>query len=71
MPPLARISELIGPKALDYDREKRRLGMVYAAEKTVADMEKNPVSKEEADAYTAGVNAYITRLKESELPDRI
>ena len=42
--------------------------MVYAAEKTVAEMEKNPVSKAEADAYTAGVNAYITNLKESELP---
>ena len=42
--------------------------MVYAAEKTVAEMEKDPVSKAEADAYTAGVNAYITNLKESELP---
>ncbi|MEJ0082029.1 MAG: penicillin acylase family protein [Puia sp.] len=31
-------------------------------------MEKNPISKAEADAYTAGVNAYITNLKESELP---
>ncbi len=66
-----RISELIGPKALDFDREKRRLGMVYAAEKAVAEMEKDPVSKAEADAYTAGVNAYITSLKESELSDRI
>ncbi|MFI5194504.1 MAG: penicillin acylase family protein [Chitinophagales bacterium] len=63
-----RISELIGPKALAYDREKRRLGMGYAAEKAVVEMEKDPVSKSEADAYTAGVNAYITSLKESELP---
>jgi len=63
-----RISELIGPKALGFDREKRRLGMIYAAEKTIAETEKNPVSKEEADAYTAGVNAYITSLKESDLP---
>ncbi len=63
-----RISELIGPKALEYDREKRRLGMVYAAEKTVAEMEKDSVTRGEADAYTAGVNAYITSLKESELP---
>ena len=63
-----RISELIGPKALGFDREKRRLGMVYAAEKTVAEAEKDSVSKAEADAYTAGVNAYITSLKESDLP---
>jgi penicillin amidase len=63
-----RISELIGPKGLNYDREKRRLGMVWAAEKAVAELEKDYVSKTEADAYTAGVNAYITSLKESELP---
>ncbi|HSZ34719.1 MAG TPA: penicillin acylase family protein, partial [Puia sp.] len=63
-----RISELIGPKGLNFDREKRRLGMGYAAEKAVAEIDKDPVSKAEADAYTAGVNAYITNLKESDLP---
>jgi penicillin amidase len=63
-----RISELIGSKGLNYDREKRRLGMVWAAERAVAEMEKDPISKAEADAYTAGVNAYINNLKESELP---
>ena len=63
-----RISELVGPRALNYDREKRRLGMIYAAEKAVTEMENNPVSKAEADAYTAGVNAWITNLKESDLP---
>jgi penicillin G amidase len=63
-----RISELIGPKGLNFDREKRRLGMGYAAERAVAEMEKDPVSKAEADAYTAGVNTYITNLNESDLP---
>jgi penicillin G amidase len=53
---------------LGFDREKRRLGMVYAAEKTVEESGKNPISKAEADSYTAGVNAYITSLKESDLP---
>ena len=63
-----RISELIGPRGLNYDREKRRLGMIYAAEITVGEIEKDSISKAECDAYTAGVNAYITNLKESELP---
>jgi len=63
-----RLSELVGPKALNYDREKRRLGMVYAAEIALAEMEKDPVTKSETDAYTAGVNEYISHLKESELP---
>jgi penicillin amidase len=63
-----RLSELVGAKAINYDREKRRLGMLWAAEKAVAEIEKNPVSKAAADSYTAGVNAYIINLKESELP---
>ncbi len=63
-----RISELIGIKALNYDKEKRRLGMVYAAEKAVQEIEKNPVTKAECDAYTNGVNAYIESMHESELP---
>ena len=63
-----RISELIGPKGINYDREKRRLGMGWAAEKALVELEKDPITKAEADAYTAGVNAYITSLKESEMP---
>jgi len=63
-----RISELVGPRATSYDREKRRLGMVYSAEKTVAEMEKDPETKAQLDAYTAGVNEYINHLTESELP---
>src|ERR1022692_2508149 len=58
-----RISELIGEKAVNYDRERRRLGMVSAAEKAVAEMEKDPITKEQCDAYTAGVNAYIDNMK--------
>jgi len=63
-----RLSELIGRKALNYDREKRRLGMVYAAELEAKEMDKDPVTRVECNAYTAGVNAYIESLKESELP---
>jgi len=63
-----RISELIGPLATSYDREKRRLGMVYSAEKTVAEMEKDPETKAQLDSYTAGINEYISHLTESELP---
>ncbi|HMG83059.1 MAG TPA: penicillin acylase family protein [Ferruginibacter sp.] len=63
-----RASEIIGDKALDHDREFRRLGMVYAAEISEKEVEKDPVIKGECDAYTAGVNAYIDNLTESELP---
>jgi penicillin amidase len=63
-----RLSELVGAKALPFDRDKRRLGMVYAAEKAMKETEKTQASKSECDSYTSGVNAYIESLKESELP---
>lgn len=65
-----RISEILGsdPRFLRFDREQRRLGMVYAAEKAVKEMEKDPLSKTAVSAYTAGVNSYINSLTESSLP---
>ena len=63
-----RLSEIIGPKALDYDRDKRRLGMVYAAENSLQAIEADPETLAECNSYTAGVNAYIGSLTESTLP---
>jgi penicillin G amidase len=63
-----RISEIVGDVAVDYDRGKRRMGMVYAAEKLLKEMEANPITKSDVDYYTAGVNAYITSLPASRLP---
>ncbi len=63
-----RASEIIGSKALAHDREFRRLGMVYAAEISLKEMESDSVTKATCDNYTAGVNAYINSLTESQLP---
>jgi penicillin amidase len=63
-----RASEVIGDVALNHDREFRRLGMVYAAENSLKEVEKDAAIKAECDAYTAGVNAYIASLSESQLP---
>ncbi len=63
-----RASEIIGEKALEHDREFRRLGMVYAAEIAEKETDKDAVMKAECDAYTAGVNSYIDGLTESKLP---
>lgn len=63
-----RISELIGDKGLEFDRDKRRLGMVFGAENSLKEVEKDPETLAECDNYTAGVNAYIESLKESNLP---
>jgi penicillin amidase len=63
-----RISEIIGDRAINYDRTQRRMGMVYAAEKALQEMEKDPEIKASCDAYTAGVNAYISALSNNDLP---
>ncbi|MEO6820108.1 MAG: penicillin acylase family protein [Ginsengibacter sp.] len=63
-----RVSEIVGPIAISFDRDKRRLGMVYAAETALKEVEKDPASLEECNNYTAGVNAYIESLTESTLP---
>ena len=63
-----RVSEIIGERALAYDRTKRRLGMIFAAENMLKEIEANPITKKIMDAYTGGVNAFISSLKESQLP---
>jgi penicillin amidase len=65
-----RLSEKLGndPRILRYDREQRRLGMVFAAENTARVMESDTASKPYYDAYTDGVNAYIHSLTRSSLP---
>ena len=63
-----RASELAGSKAINFDREQRRLGMVFAAENALKEMEEDPLSKTIFDSYTAGVNSYIDQLTEAALP---
>ena len=63
-----RASEIAGDKAINFDKEQRRLGMVFAAENAMKEMDKDPTSKAMFAAYTNGINTYIGSLKESSLP---
>ena len=63
-----RISEIVGEKAITFDRNQRRIGMVYAAENALVAMENDPETKASLDAYTAGINAYINSLQKSKVP---
>lgn len=63
-----RISEIIGEKSIDFDRGQRRLGMIYAAQRSVEEMEKDSTAKMMAHRYAAGVNAYIQSLSYETLP---
>lgn len=62
-----RLSEILGPKLLGYDRRQRRLGMGYAAEMSAAAMLKDSTTKMVVEAYSAGINAYINTLSYDEL----
>src|ERR1700742_713784 len=63
-----RLSEIVGPKALDIDRYHRRMGMVYGAENTLRRTMADPRTKEMVLAYTNGVNNYIHSLSPKDYP---
>ncbi len=63
-----RLSEIIGPAAIEYDRHQRRLGIPHAAQLSLELMEKNPETKMALENYAAGVNAYIQSLNTASYP---
>ena len=63
-----RLSEIVGEDRLPTDRFFRRLGMVYGAEQSMANMDRNPEMKATIQAYADGVNAYIKSLKPEQIP---
>jgi len=63
-----RLSEVVGPKAIELDRYQRRMGMSFGAENMIEVVMKDPEISAIMNAYSAGVNAYIHSLKPSEYP---
>lgn len=63
-----RLSEILGPKLVAYDRLQRRKGMVEAARSSLKLMMQQPDVQQELLAYTDGVNAYIASIHSRQLP---
>lgn len=69
-----RLSEILGEKVGEnsvlelHDRKFRRMGMVYAAETALKSMKEFPEGAAGIEAYTAGVNHYISQLKPEDYP---
>ncbi|WP_194973842.1 penicillin acylase family protein [Aquiflexum lacus] len=64
-----RVSEIVGPVALELDRMTRRKGLPYSAEISETYIQNNyPDTYTLLVAYAEGVNQYIQNLKESRLP---
>jgi penicillin amidase len=63
-----RVSEIVGPAAIAYDRGQRRKGMVFGAENALDEMLKDQVLAARIEAYSEGVNAYIDQLQPKDYP---
>ena len=60
------LAEVLGPSALNQDKEHRAYGFAPLAEQMVERLA--PPVRAATEAYTRGVNAYIESLDESDLP---
>ncbi len=63
-----RLSEIIGEKALNYDRAQRRKGMLYGTENSLEIVKSDKESMAYLQAYSDGVNAYINQLSPKDYP---
>jgi len=63
-----KISEIVGPLALDFDKHQRKIGMTYAAEKAAAAMLANDTTRLLVENYCNGVNGWIESLSPKDLP---
>jgi penicillin amidase len=62
------LAEWLGPGMVWYDRNQRRLGMLYGAERALEGIMEDGVVKEALEAYADGVNAYISTLRYETYP---
>ncbi len=63
-----RVSEMVGDRALRFDRQMRRLGLSRSAERSFSEMDLNSPVVREAVAYAEGVNAFIDGLGRRGIP---
>ena len=63
-----RLSEIMGESLLDYDKNQRRRGMTFGAENTLESWQRDAESMKMMEAYSAGINAYISRLTPRNYP---
>ena len=62
-----RLSEIVGKKALGYDRFQRRIGMVHGAKNALGVLEKDALFPNLL-AFTDGINAFIESLSPDDYP---
>lgn len=63
-----RLAEIVGPSLLNRDKQTRRWGMPYGAERAWQQIQNDPDMLAVIEAYADGVNAYIDELSPDEYP---
>jgi penicillin G amidase len=63
-----RLSEIIGPNTLRHDRMQRRMGILQSALEMEKEWMQHPEIASMLASYTQGVNDYIGKLKDKDLP---
>lgn len=63
-----RLSELVGEKAIEFDKFQRRFGIKEAARRSGQEMMKNPETKLALDAFADGINQAISEWPNRQLP---
>jgi penicillin G amidase len=62
------LAEWLGDDLIEYDRNQRRLGMLYGAEQAMKAIEQDDTVRNAIEAYADGVNAYISSLSYKNYP---
>ena len=63
-----RLSEILGSDLIGYDKRQRRLGMGFGAERRLEAIRQDSASWNMVQAYSDGINAYISSLDPAEYP---
>lgn len=62
------LAEWLGDDLIEYDKNQRRLGMLYGAEKAMEEIQADSVIFNVVNAYADGVNTYIESLSFEKYP---
>jgi penicillin G amidase len=65
---IGRLSEVLGTRTLERDRQQRKMGLLFAAENSVIGWQRDPEVYKNLQAYTRGVNHWIQQLNFKDFP---
>lgn len=63
-----RLSEVVGERALDFDKYNRGLGMAKTAAEIAENLKKDPLSSKIINSFASGVNEYLKTISYKNLP---